>query len=120
MDIGRSMTPASVENDHIVDGVQYNSYEEAMAAYWGWYATGNHSTYNNHYGDGSPEGIEAAIRKYAQVIALILTMNRVGAIQAIFPVIRNACTFFLMSYRKILDRNREQAVFLWWMENLRL
>ena len=69
MDIGRSMTPASVENDHIVDGVQYNSYEEAMAAYWGWYATGNHPTYNNHYGDGSPEGIEAAIRKYAQVIA---------------------------------------------------
>lgn len=63
MSIGRSMTPASVENDHIVDGVQYDSYEEAMAAYWGWYATGS-----NHYGDGSPEGIETAIRKYARVI----------------------------------------------------
>ena len=60
MDIGRSMTPASVENDHIVDGVQYNSYAEAMAAYWGWYGT---------YGDVSPEGIEKAIRKYARVIA---------------------------------------------------
>ena len=42
MDIGRSMTPASVENDHIVDGVQYNSYEEALAAYCGWYANGDH------------------------------------------------------------------------------
>ena len=36
-DIGRSHTPASVENDFIVDGVQYNSKDEAMAAYWGWY-----------------------------------------------------------------------------------
>ena len=32
-DIGRSHTPASVENDFIVDGVQYNSKDEAMAAY---------------------------------------------------------------------------------------
>lgn len=57
--MGRSHTPESVEKDHIVNGVQYNSYEEAMAAYWGWYG-------NN--GDTSPEGIEKAIRKYARVI----------------------------------------------------
>ena len=59
MDIGRSMTPAEVENDHIVNGKQYDSYEEAMAAYWGWYGNS---------GDTSPEGIETAIRKYARVI----------------------------------------------------
>ena len=33
MDIGRAHTPASVENDFIVDGVQYASKGEAMAAY---------------------------------------------------------------------------------------
>lgn len=59
MDIGRSMTPAEVENDHIVNGKQYDSYEEAMAAYWGWYGNS---------GDTSPKGIETAIRKYARVI----------------------------------------------------
>lgn len=59
MDIGRSMTPSYVENDYIVDGVQYASYEEAMAAYWGWYG---------NYGDTSAAGIEKAIRKYARVI----------------------------------------------------
>lgn len=58
-DIGRSHTPASVENDFIVDGVQYNSKDEAMAAYWGWYG---------NYGDTSEEGQEKAIRKYARVI----------------------------------------------------
>lgn len=57
--IGRSMTPASVEEEYIVDGVQYESYDEAMAAYWGWYG---------NQGDTSTEGIEKAIRKYAQVI----------------------------------------------------
>ncbi|MEG0889706.1 MAG: glycoside hydrolase family 18 [Bacteroides sp.] len=59
MDIGRSHTPSSVEKDHMVDGKQYGSLEEAMAAYWGWY--GNH-------GDTSVEGVEKAIRKYARVI----------------------------------------------------
>lgn len=34
MDIGRSHTPESVEKDFIVDGVQYKSKGEAMAAYW--------------------------------------------------------------------------------------
>ena len=58
-DIGRSHTPASVENDFIVDGVQYNSKDEAMAAYWGWYG---------NYGDTSEEGQEKAIRKYARVL----------------------------------------------------
>ncbi len=42
-----------------MDGVQYESYDEAMAAYWGWYG---------NQGDTSAEGIEKAIRKYAQVI----------------------------------------------------
>lgn len=51
-DIGRSHTPASVENDFIVDGVQYNSKDEAMAAYWGW--CGN-------YGDTSEEGTRKSI-----------------------------------------------------------
>ena len=59
MDIGRSMTPPEVEKEFIVNGKKHDSYEEAMAAYWGWY--GNH-------GDTSAEGIETAIRKYAQVI----------------------------------------------------
>ncbi|MCD8313158.1 MAG: glycoside hydrolase family 18 [Bacteroidales bacterium] len=57
--IGIQLTPSGVTNDHIVDGVQYNSYDEAMAAYWGWYG---------NYGDTSDEGIEKAIRKYADVI----------------------------------------------------
>ena len=60
IDMGRSMTPQAVEKDYTVDGKKYNSYDEAMAAYWGWF--GNH-------GDTTPEGIEAAIRKYARVIA---------------------------------------------------
>lgn len=58
-DIGRSVTPASVEKDFIVDGVKYDSREEALAAYWGWYG---------QYGDTSAEGKEKAIRKYARVI----------------------------------------------------
>ena len=66
MDIGRAHTPASVENDFIVDGVQYASKGEAMAAYWGWYEGWPN---RNGYGDTSPEGIEKAIRKYARVIA---------------------------------------------------
>lgn len=57
--VGGGHTPTSVEEDHIVDGVQYNSKEEAMASYWGWYG---------NYGDTSAEGIEKAIRKYARVI----------------------------------------------------
>lgn len=59
MDIGREHTPKSVEQEFLVDGVQYASREEAMAAYWGWF--GNH-------GDTTNEGIDAAIRKYARVI----------------------------------------------------
>lgn len=66
MDIGRSHTPASVENDHIVNGVQYPSKGEAMAAYWGWYEGWPN---RSGFGDTSPEGIEKAIRKYARVIA---------------------------------------------------
>lgn len=58
-DIGRSVTPEEVEKDHIVNGQQYGSREEALAAYWGWYG---------QYGDTSAEGVEAAIRKYARVI----------------------------------------------------
>lgn len=65
MDIGRSHTPESVEKDFIVDGVQYKSKGEAMAAYWGWYEGWPN---RNGYGDTSPEGIENAIRKYARVI----------------------------------------------------
>ena len=57
--IGGGHTPAEVENDYIVDGVEYKSKDEAMAAYWGWYGD---------YGDTSAEGIEKAIRKYARVI----------------------------------------------------
>ncbi len=59
IDIGRSVTPAEVEKDHIVNGQQYDSYEDAMAAYWGWYG---------NKGDNTPEGIDQAIRKYARVI----------------------------------------------------
>ena len=59
MEIGRGHTPQSVDKDFIVDGVKYNSQEEARAAYWGWY---------DNYGDTSAEGIEKAIRKYARVI----------------------------------------------------
>lgn len=57
--IGDQTTPSSVRNDHIVDGVQYNSEAEAMAAFWGWYG---------NYGDTSEEGIEKACRKYARSI----------------------------------------------------
>ena len=57
--IGGGHTPAEVEKDYIVDGVEYKSEDEAMAAYWGWYG---------NYGDTSAEGIEKAIRKYARVI----------------------------------------------------
>lgn len=67
MDIGRSVTPPAVEKDFIVNGQKYKSYEEAMAAYWGWY--GNH-------GDTSPEGIDKAIRKYANVI--VDSINKYG------------------------------------------
>lgn len=65
--LGDRMTPKEVENDFIVNGQKYNSRDEAMAAYWGWY--------NNH-GDTSKEGIEKAIRKYARVIAD--TINHYG------------------------------------------
>lgn len=58
-DIGSGTTPQAVSEDWTVDGVQYASREEAMAAYWGWYDT---------KGDASPEGIEKAIRKYARSI----------------------------------------------------
>lgn len=59
MNLGQAYTPAEVEQDYIVNGVQYETYNEAMAAYWGWYK----SSY-----DGSEEA-QNAIRKYAQVIA---------------------------------------------------
>lgn len=59
MEMGRGHTPQSVDEDHIVDGVQYDSQDEARAAYWGWFG---------QYGDTSPEGMEKAIRKYARVI----------------------------------------------------
>lgn len=57
--IGDGYTPQQVDQDFIVDGVQYNSREEARAAYWGWYG---------NYGDTSEEGIKKAIRKYANAI----------------------------------------------------
>lgn len=66
-DLGRSMTPPEVQNDFIVNGTQYNSLAEAMAAYWGWYGNS---------GDTSEAGIEAAIRKYARVI--IDSINKYG------------------------------------------
>ncbi len=59
-DMGGRMTPKEVEKDFIVNGKKYNSKQEALAAYWGWY---------DNYGDTSKEGIEKAIRKYARVIA---------------------------------------------------
>lgn len=58
-DIGSGTTPASVSENWIVDGVQYPTRDEAMAAYWGWFGA---------KGDTSPEGIEKAIRKYAGTI----------------------------------------------------
>ncbi len=57
--IGVQITPFEISNNHIVDGVQYGSRDEAMAAYWGWYG---------NYGDTSEEGIEKAVRKYARTI----------------------------------------------------
>lgn len=57
--IGDQTTPQSVRNDWIVDGVQYDSEAEALAAFWGWYG---------NYGDTSEEGIEKACRKYARSI----------------------------------------------------
>ncbi|MCD8312885.1 MAG: glycoside hydrolase family 18 [Bacteroidales bacterium] len=58
--VGIQVTPKEVGTDHIVNGRQYDSYEEAMAAYWGWYGD---------YGeDTSDEAMEKAIRKYADTI----------------------------------------------------
>lgn len=59
MNIGKNHTPPSVEKDYIVNGKQYETLAEAMAAYWGWYDSN---------GDTSVEGVEKAIRKYARVI----------------------------------------------------
>lgn len=57
--IGDQTTPDQVREDLTVDGVTYDSEDEALAAYWGWYG---------EYGDTSEEGIESAIRKYARSI----------------------------------------------------
>lgn len=57
--MGDGFTPKEVNEDCMVDGVKYDSWQEARAAYWGWYG---------EYGDTSQEGIEKAIRKYANAI----------------------------------------------------
>ncbi len=65
--IGVHYTPSEVENNWIVDGVQYNSRPEALAAFWGWYGRDYRGT-DKDYGDTSPEGVEKAIRKYANAM----------------------------------------------------
>lgn len=57
--IGVQTTPEEISQTLTVDGVKYDTRDEALAAFWGWY--GNH-------GDTSQEGIEKAIRKYARSI----------------------------------------------------
>lgn len=74
-DIGVHYTPKDIEDSWIVDGVQYDSRPEALAAFWGWYGNDYKGT-NQDYGDRSPEGIEKAIRKYAN--AMIDTVNKYG------------------------------------------
>lgn len=66
-DIGTGTTPSEVKDQWIVDGVKYNSQEEALAKFWGWYGS---------HGDTSPEGIEKAIRKYAR--SILDTVNKYG------------------------------------------
>ena len=68
--IGDGQTPQEVDQDFVVDGIQYNSREEARAAYWGWYG---------NYGDTSEEGIKKAIQKYANaIVALVDKYNYDG------------------------------------------
>ncbi|MCD8312721.1 MAG: glycoside hydrolase family 18 [Bacteroidales bacterium] len=58
--VGIQVTPSEVSSDYTVNGKTYDSYEEAMAAYWGWYG--------NYGEDTSDEAMEKAIRKYADAI----------------------------------------------------
>lgn len=64
--VGVQTTPAEVDEDFTVNGVKYESLEEARGAYWGWYEADG-KTY------GSADNMEVAIRKYAQ--SIIDTMN---------------------------------------------
>lgn len=58
--IGAQTTPQEVEQNLTVDGVKYNTREEALAAFWGWYEAKGIT-----YGTSS---MDEAIRKYARSI----------------------------------------------------
>ncbi len=76
--MGVQTTPASVKDDFTVDGVKYETYEEAMEAFWGWdgvewsgTADPEDPAYQEHLSK-----MEASIRKYAR--SIIDTMNKYG------------------------------------------
>lgn len=64
--MGVQTTPPEVTNDYIANGVQYDTYEEAFEAFWGWDGTSS----------VSDEVMEASIRKYAR--SIIDTMLKYG------------------------------------------
>lgn len=59
--IGDQTTPAKVRQEKIVDGVQYDTEAQALAAFWGWNGA-NPSTHEDSL------VMETAIRKYARSI----------------------------------------------------
>ena len=75
--IGDGQTPQEVDQDFVVDGIQYNSREEARAAYWGWYG---------NYGDTSEEGIKKQF-KICESNKLLLWINIIMMVLILLYVI---------------------------------